>query len=96
MMAVPRLHFPQKLLSGMLVLGLGIASLFFAPTKAQAAPAPPLTAVEHLDVVKYSGHWYEIALIPYFFQKSCALDAKVKYTLLPGPYSAQYPLVYED
>jgi apolipoprotein D and lipocalin family protein len=37
-----------------------------------AEPAlPPLTTVQHVDLARYMGFWYEIARIDHFFQKGC-------------------------
>lgn len=36
-----------------------------------AAPAP-LRTVEHVDLQRYAGTWYEIASFPTFFQRGCS------------------------
>ena len=33
-------------------------------------PSPPKT-VEHVELPKYLGKWYEIAVIPYFWETGC-------------------------
>jgi len=38
---------------------------------AHAPPGPPLRTVEHVDLQRYMGKWYEIATIPMSFQKGC-------------------------
>ena len=34
-------------------------------------PDPPLTVVPHVDFVRYTGTWYEIARYPHSFEKNC-------------------------
>lgn len=43
----------------------------------------PLQTVEHLDLERYQGRWYEVARKPNRFQKACASDVLVQYTGLP-------------
>lgn len=38
---------------------------------AHAPVGPPLRTVEHVDLQRYAGRWYEIATIPMSFQKGC-------------------------
>lgn len=38
--------------------------------------------VEDVDLSRYIGRWYEIALIPVWFQKNCAGGTTAEYTLL--------------
>ena len=45
-----------------------------------AAPAaPPLPTVAAVDLARYAGGWYEIALLPNWFQRSCVADTKARY-----------------
>ena len=44
---------------------------------------PPLTVVPSVDLVRYSGQWYEIARLPNRFQKKCAGEVTANYTLRP-------------
>lgn len=53
------------------------AGLIFAEGK------PPLTVVPSVDLVRYSGQWYEIARLPNRFQKKCAGEVTANYTLRP-------------
>ena len=49
---------------------------------ADAGQAPPeLKVVEHVDLNRYMGRWYEVASIPVFFQKACAGGTTATYTL---------------
>jgi apolipoprotein D and lipocalin family protein len=41
----------------------------------------PLTSVPKVELKKYAGRWYEVARIPNRFQKQCAGDVVVNYTL---------------
>ena len=45
---------------------------------ADAAPAP-LPTVAAVDMARYAGGWYEIALLPSWFQRSCVADTKARY-----------------
>ncbi|MDX2085680.1 MAG: lipocalin family protein [Candidatus Melainabacteria bacterium] len=57
---------------------------------AQTKPASPLQPVPLVDLTRYSGSWYEVALIPYFFQKHCATNAWVEYSPLPNGQYKDY------
>ncbi|MEO6846852.1 MAG: lipocalin family protein [Chthoniobacterales bacterium] len=46
------------------------------------ASQPPLKTVQHVDLKRYSGKWYEIATIPAWFEKGCH-NATAVYTPLP-------------
>jgi len=41
----------------------------------------PLRVVPEVDLVRYSGQWYEIARLPNSFQKRCAGEVTATYTL---------------
>jgi lipocalin len=47
----------------------------------QAASTSPLTAVDHVDLRRYAGKWYEIARYPNRFQRNCQSDTTAVYTL---------------
>ncbi len=47
---------------------------------ANAAPAP-LPTVAQVDLARYAGAWYEIALLPNRFQKQCVADTQARYRL---------------
>jgi apolipoprotein D and lipocalin family protein len=51
-------------------LGLALVALLtvFAGCR---SPAPPLRVVDHLDLDRYLGRWYEIASFPQRFQRGC-------------------------
>ena len=42
----------------------------------------PLTTVEHVDLDRYVGEWYEIARYPNRFEKDCASDVTAVYSPL--------------
>lgn len=44
---------------------------------------PPLQLVESVDLERYQGRWYEIALLPNFFQRRCVAGTNASYALLP-------------
>jgi apolipoprotein D and lipocalin family protein len=55
-----------------LVLCVLVSQLMFCETA-------PLKAVEHVDLARYLGKWYEIARYPNRFEKSCASDVTADY-----------------
>jgi apolipoprotein D and lipocalin family protein len=42
-----------------------------------------LTSVQHVDLARYTGTWYEIAKIPNRFQKQCGSNTTATYILRP-------------
>jgi apolipoprotein D and lipocalin family protein len=61
------------------ILAPCLALALFAPA-AGADPAP-VQPVAEVDLVRYSGKWYEIASFPMFFQRQCVGDTTAEYTL---------------
>ncbi|MGK7297003.1 MAG: lipocalin family protein [Candidatus Wenzhouxiangella sp. M2_3B_020] len=47
-----------------------------------AAADRPLELVDDVDLVRYQGLWYEIALLPNEFQEQCVGETTAEYTLL--------------
>jgi apolipoprotein D and lipocalin family protein len=47
------------------------------------AEVPPLQAVPQLDLQRYLGTWYEIALYPNMFQRMCVTNTRAQYAALP-------------
>ncbi len=45
------------------------------------AGQPPLPTVPRVDLARYAGSWYEIALLPNRFQKQCVADTQATYRL---------------
>ena len=80
-------HFIQQ--STLIVQGTfyaGLAVCLFMMAKGEAAHAQgmrsELKVVDHVDLSRYLGKWYEIARIPVFFQSGCAGGVTATYTLL--------------
>jgi apolipoprotein D and lipocalin family protein len=48
---------------------------------AGAAYAKPPSTVQHVDLQRYVGTWYEVARFPMFFQRKCARDVTATYSL---------------
>ena len=44
---------------------------------------PPLEVVDSVDLERFQGRWYEIALLPNFFQRRCVAGTNANYGLLP-------------
>jgi apolipoprotein D and lipocalin family protein len=55
-----------------------IFSILLLPFSVQAKP---LETVDHVDLNRYLGKWYEIARMPQFFQRKCARDVTAEYKL---------------
>lgn len=47
----------------------------------------PVTTVDHVDLTRYLGRWYEIAAIPQYFQRMCVRDVTAEYALNDGGIS---------
>lgn len=47
------------------------------------AMAKDLPVVDHVDLTRYQGRWYEIGAIPQSFQKQCVGDTSAEYEILP-------------
>jgi apolipoprotein D and lipocalin family protein len=56
------------------------ALLALGDCTAAGATMPPLTTVEHVDLTRYLGAWYEVARYPNSFQKNC-LRSEASYSL---------------
>jgi len=59
-----------------------LAVATFVSLPAAAATVPPLTSVPSVDLERYQGRWYQIALYPNFFQRQCVSDTTADYTLM--------------
>ncbi len=60
-------------------LALCLTAAAMAPVQAQAAPVPALQAVPGIDLNRYQGVWYQIALYPNSFQKQCVSSTTAEY-----------------
>lgn len=67
----------RLLINACLLACLGIA---LAQPVSAAEPAP-LPTVPRVDLARYAGAWYEIALLPNRFQKQCVADTQARYRL---------------
>jgi apolipoprotein D and lipocalin family protein len=63
----------------MLVLGLALAA---SASASRADDLPPVRTVPSVDLARYLGTWYEIALFPQRFEKGCT-ETRATYTLRP-------------
>ncbi|MDC8774504.1 lipocalin family protein [Roseateles albus] len=59
-----------------------LVSILACCGSAHAAPEPAaLPTVAAVDLQRYAGAWYEIALLPNRFQKQCVSDTQARYRL---------------
>ena len=56
------------------VLALGCLQACTAPP-----PATPLPTVASVDLARYAGAWYEVAMVPNRFQAQCVADTQARY-----------------
>ncbi|MEB3206818.1 MAG: lipocalin family protein [Vampirovibrionales bacterium] len=87
------LAIKNRIATGLMLASLVVFALVIQGTALAAQPnnrppkKEPLQAVSQVNLDRYAGDWFEIALIPYFFQSQCAANAKVVYTALkPGTF----------
>lgn len=60
-----------------------VALMFLFSASAASAFAQELPVVDHVDLTRYVGRWYEIASIPQSFQKQCIGNTQAEYEFLP-------------
>jgi len=70
----PKTHKPA--------LSLFLCALLCACSTAPQS-GPPVSSVEHLDLQRYAGTWYEIGSFPMFFQRQCIANTIANYTIEP-------------
>lgn len=58
---------------------LMIAATLLNCGTANAADDAPLPTVAGVDLARYAGAWYEIALLPNRFQRQCVADTQARY-----------------
>ncbi|WP_395139715.1 lipocalin family protein [Schlegelella aquatica] len=61
-------------------VALAAAALALSPGLALTADAPPLQPVPRVDLQRYAGLWYQVALYPNDFQSHCVSDTTATYT----------------
>ena len=66
----------------MILVAAGAIHLGCGTTTTERLGLPPLQVVEHVDLQRYAGTWYEIASFPQRFQRGCT-DTTATYTLRP-------------
>jgi apolipoprotein D and lipocalin family protein len=71
------------------------ASLMFC-VGAVAMSQTPLKTVDHVDLPRYAGKWYEIARLPNRFEKKCARDVTAEYELKDGNVSVRNTCIQQD
>ena len=59
-----------------------VAALLSLGSSGAASAAAPLPTVEHVDLSRYVGTWFEIAAFPKWFQRGC-VATQATYTLRP-------------
>ncbi len=70
----------QQLLAASLVAGAALSATAQTP-----APTPaPLAPIQSIDLTRYQGVWYQVALYPNRFQKMCASNTRATYALEEG------------
>jgi len=58
---------------------IAAALLFAGFAGCTLRPTTPLPTVESVDLARYMGEWYEIALLPNSFQSMCVADTQASY-----------------
>ncbi len=66
------------------LLFASLALLLHTQLIAQTTAWAPLRTVESVDLQRYAGQWYEVALIPNKFQSMCVADTSASYGLMPN------------
>lgn len=64
------------------VRGIGLFLLLGFLGQSMSFANPPLDLVESVDLERYQGRWYEIALLPNRFQRRCVSDTSARYELM--------------
>jgi len=80
----PATTLPLRNAPGALFAALTASLIAFsAPetTMAQSAPGSEPETVEHVDLDRYMGTWYEFARLPNRFQSQCTRNVTAEYTL---------------
>ena len=58
---------------------LAVAATFAVLAGCSTSPATPLPTVASVDLARYAGAWYEVAMLPNTFQAQCAADTQARY-----------------
>lgn len=62
-------------------IALAAVGTFGPMASSQAAPLPAVVSVPSVDLSRYQGHWYQIALYPNRFQRQCVSNTTADYTV---------------
>ena len=62
----------------------GAALAMVLASSCAMADDPPLPTVSTVDLSRYVGSWYEIALLPNRFERQCVSDTQAHYTAKDG------------
>ena len=66
-------------------LALGAALVLAGLSACSASPpAAPLPTVAAVDLARYSGVWFEVAMLPNRFQAQCVADTQARYRSVAG------------
>lgn len=74
---------PMSALHWLALLGLAATAWLLAGCSA-SPPAAPLPTVAAVDLGRYVGRWYEIAMLPNKFQAQCVADTQANYRSVDG------------
>ena len=66
---------------GLTLITIGLSQ---SASTANAFENRPLPTVDQVDLARYVGTWYEIALLPNRFESQCASDTQARYTVQEG------------
>lgn len=76
------MHTPRTVLLALAVLqALALISLALWSWPAHAGREAPLDTVASVDLSRYTGTWYEIAMLPNRFERQCVSDTQARYTV---------------
>ncbi len=71
-----RFRGDMRILAALITFGT-----LFMGTNLSSASTAPLTTVDHVDLNRYAGKWYEIARYPNRFQRKCQSDTTATYNI---------------
>ena len=62
---------------------LFVLSVFLCACTTSTQQGFAVTSIDHVDLQRYKGMWYEIGSFPMFFQRNCIANTQANYTLEP-------------
>ena len=65
----------------MIFIKYAVAIMIAAFVGCASQPVTPLPTIDSVDLVRYAGIWYEIAMLPNRFQAACVADTQASYRL---------------